>query len=426
MSTPPTRVELAARLAGIRTTREAYEAGAPAPIVNDANTPRPIVVRLADVTPEVVRWLWMSRLALGKLTLLIGDPGLGKSWITLFIAAALSVGRRWPDGTEAPPPMNTLLLTAEDGLSDTIRPRLDALGADPARIHHLAVLKAGDQERCVQLADIAMIEQAIVETDARLLIVDPVSAYVGQTDSHKDAPVRSLLAPLAAMVERRGVAALGVMHLKKNAQGPAVHRVGGSIAFAAAARIVLAVAADHERGGRRVLASVKQNLAIDPPALGYSLEEGRLVWDAEPVPDVDINALLSGPGDHRERGEQTDAEHLISGLLEDHTLWPLDAKDAIDAAQAQGIPDRTMRWTARRMGIRIARTGFGRGGKWLWHRPDAIPAIVEASSPRTDTVAAIAAIQNPEQIAANNNIEAIKNPPPRAREADAYDDDASF
>jgi uncharacterized protein YbjT (DUF2867 family) len=181
-----------------------------------------------------------------------------------------------PDDAPANAPCNVILLSAEDGVADTIRPRLDALGADVARIHHLAVLRAGEHERAIQLADTAALEWAIRETGARLMVIDPIAAYLGSTDAHRDAEVRGLMAPLAALAERTNAAILGLMHLAKSTQRPAIYRAVGSIAFAAAARIVLAVAADPERDDRRIMAPIKSNLAAAPPALAYTLSDG--VW----------------------------------------------------------------------------------------------------------------------------------------------------
>jgi hypothetical protein len=277
----------------------------------------------------------------------------------------------------------------------------------------------------VQLVDVKPIEQALLETDSRVLIVDPVSAYVGETDSHKDAPVRGLLAPLAAMAERRGVALLAVMHLKKEAKGPAIHRVGGSIAFGAAARIVLAVAQDQERGGRRVLASVKQNLAPEPPALVYALDNGRLTWGAEPVSGLDIDALLNGPGTPSDQAEQTEAEQIIQGLLEDDSAWPMDAQDARRTGEAHGVHERTFRRTAKRMGIRITRVGFGRAGRWVWHRPPIEDTPVRYS-PRPPSVSPMSSMSEQAVKEDTNNIEDKKNGFSRAREGDEKDPDEQF
>jgi hypothetical protein len=324
----------------------------------------PIIVRLADVRPESVTWLWPRRVAAGKLALLVGDPGLGKSWITLDVAARVSSGGEWPDGGVAIDG-DVVLLSAEDGLADTIRPRLDALGANVKRIHHLAVLRAGDSERGVQLADIAALEQAIHHTGARLLVIDPMSAYHGSTDSHRDAEVRGLMAPLALVAERTGVAILGVMHLAKGAQRPAIYRAVGSIAFAAAARIVLAVAADPERDDRRIMAPIKSNLSTPPAALAYMLTDGGLTWLADPVSDVDINALLAGPWQNGEDRRQADA--WLRELLRDGEM---QSRQIEEAASDAGIPRRTLFRAKARLHIDAVRIGgVGAGGQWYWRLP---------------------------------------------------------
>ncbi len=320
----------------------------------------PQCVRVADVQPEAVSWCWPGRVAAGKLAILVGDPGLGKSWITLDIAARVSAGRSWPDGA----PADVLLLSAEDGLADTIRPRLDALGADVTRVYHLAVLKAGDHERAIQLADVAALEAAIRLTAARVLIIDPVSAYLGATDSHRDAEVRGLLAPLAALAERTSVAILGVMHLAKSGQRPAIYRAIGSIAFAAAARIALAVARDPEREDRRLLVPVKSNLSAPPAALAYALTDGRLTWEPEPVADVDVDALLNGPPLDRE--ERREADAWLRGMLTD---GPVASKSLETSAREAGLAWRTVRRAKDRIGAEAELLGYGRQGKWYWRLP---------------------------------------------------------
>ncbi|MCC7177064.1 MAG: AAA family ATPase [Acidobacteria bacterium] len=367
----------------------------------------PVLTRLADVQPETVAWLWPGRLAAGKITLLVGDPGLGKSWLACDIAARASTGRPWPDGAAGSAPVNVLMLSAEDGLADTIRPRLDDLGADVTRVHHLAVLRCGDAERPVLLSDVDAIEAALDQTGARILTVDPLSAYTGRVDTHRDADVRGLLAPLAALAERRGVAVCGVMHLGKSTQRPALYRAAGSIAFTAAARIVLAVAADPAQSERRILAPVKSNLSRPPEALAYTLADGRLVWDGAPVA-IDVETLLAGPQTGPDRDEQTDAEAVIAELLADASAWPMPAREAQQAGEAQGIHERTMRRTARRMGIRIERVGFGSRGRWVWHRPLAIGDIPASPSPVAESVSGMSAMRDHTHIQDNNNIEDTK------------------
>lgn len=343
----------------------------PHPADDHSSAPQLVSVCMADVIPENVEWLWPGRLAVGKLTLIIGDPGLGKSWVTLYCAAQLSRGRAWADGT-MPPVVTSLLITAEDGVADTIRPRLNALDADCSRVHHASVLRTGKQERAIQLADIDAIEKEMVKRNAGLLVLDPVSAYLGKTDSHRDADVRGLLAPLAAVLEKRRAAGLVVMHLRKNTNGAAIHRAGGSIGFVGAARMVLAVAQDpeDEDGERRLLAPVKQNLTKPPDTLAFSIDDGQLLWSAEPV-DVDIDTILAGRPKGKQREEhQSAAEEFLRELLADESRWPFDRNEAIRLGEAAGIKERTLRYTAHKIGIWPKRQGFGPGSHVRWHRPD--------------------------------------------------------
>jgi putative DNA primase/helicase len=325
-----------------------------------------IITRVANVAPQPVEWRWQGRLAARKLTLLVGDPGLGKSWVSLDIAARESKGKPWPDSRPRRESGDVLLLSAEDGVADTIRPRLDALGADTRRIH---VISARDQGRGVQLADVARLRQAITHTNARVVVVDPVSAYLGSIDSHRDTEVRSILAPLVAMAEQTGVAVLGVMHLSKGAQRSTIYRVCGSIGFSAAARLVLAVAEDPARQGRCILWPLKNNLGPKVSPLAYTVQDGGLQWETTPVSDVNVEQLLMGPPEGS-AGDEPDAEELLTDLLGDEELkWPIDAAKALAAGAQNGIHPRTMRRTAKKLDLTIQRVGFGRGGEWLWHRP---------------------------------------------------------
>ncbi len=301
-----------------------------------------------------------------------------------------------------------LLLSAEDGLADTIRPRLDRAGGDPRRVHVLTAIRDGKGERPFNLErDINQLVDAIARVRPILVGLDPVTAYLGSTDAHRDGEVRGLLAPLVAELECAHIALLAVGHLSKDAQRAALHRPGGSIGFVAAARVVLAVAADPHAPERRVIASLKNNLATPSASLAFTFgPTGRLIFDAAPV-DISADALLRPLVDVE---HQTDAESVIRDLLDDDD-WPLDAKRALDAGQAHGIADRTLRWTAKRLGIRISRVGFGSRGRWVWHRP--IDATV---APKHSVLAPIAPLREPEQIPAKQNKEATKSSFPRARE----------
>jgi hypothetical protein len=326
----------------------------------------PVVVRLDTVAPELVEWIWPGRIPRGKLTLLIGDPGLGKSFLALDIAARVSRGAVWPDGGRAPLGA-IVLLSAEDGLSDTIRPRLDKLNADVGRIHALTAMREAGVDRGFSLeTDLERLGTVIESTGAALVGIDPLSAYLGDRDSYKDSEIRGLLGPLAALAERTRVAIVAIIHLTKDQQRKALFRALGSIAFVAAARVVLAIGKDPEDEERRILVPVKNNLATPSPALAFTLKRGMLEWYAEPVKGVDADALLSPASE--ERGERQDADSLLGSLLADGEIASVDV---MRAADANGISRATLFRAKRRLGISARHVGQPgrRGGAWFWSLP---------------------------------------------------------
>jgi len=232
-------------------------------------------VCLADVVPEQVAWLWPGRIPAGKIVTLDGDPGLGKSALALTVAAIVSHGGVWPDGTGCEPAGDVLIMTAEDGVADTIRPRLDAAHADLSRIH---VIDHGFDERgeptALSLADTEQIERHITETGAQLLVIDVLMAYL-PGDAYRDQDVRKALTPLAKVAERTGCAMLLLRHLRKSKGGDPVHSGAGSIGIVGAARAGFVVTRDPDCDDVRILASVKSNLAICPKSLSYRLISGR-------------------------------------------------------------------------------------------------------------------------------------------------------
>jgi len=339
----------------------------------------PDLVCLADVTPETVSWLWPGRFPRGKLSLIIGDPGQGKSCLTMDMAARVSKVLEWPDGGQAPSG-GVVLLTAEDGLADTIRPRLDAMGAAVARVVALRGVKRSGEATPApfRLAeDLAHLETAIKSVGAVLVVVDPVSAYLGKADSYKDAEVRGVLAPLAALAERTGVTVVAVMHLTKDAQRKVLYRAQASIAFVAAARAVFAVAEDPENPERRLFLPVKNNLGPKPPGLAFRLvpagDGARVEWDAGPV-TVDADAALAGPEAAQERGELEEAEDFLKDTL---AAGPVAAKEVFRQARAAGIAPRTLNRAKQRLGVIAKKDGF-KGG-WIWSLPPKIANIANLS-----------------------------------------------
>jgi len=353
----------------VRRTAVAPQAPAQAaPILFD---PVPVTVRLSDVRPETVRWLWPGRIALGKLTLLCGDPGLGKSFVTLDLAARVSSGKCWPDLPLVPNPVGgVVLLSAEDDLADTIRPRLDAAGADPSRVVALQAVRrmqpgGGAREDYFDLTeDLPALEAAIrATTDCRLVVIDPLTAYLGKTDSHKNAEVRAVLARLFDLAARHKAAVLAVTHLNKAGGLPAVYRAMGSLAFVAAARAVWAVVRDEEdqTGRRRMFLPIKNNINADGSGLAYALEPvgdaARVAWETEPV-NIRADEALGGG---RTAAVRDDARRFVIETLKAHGGDML-SDELSEAAEAEGISPRTLRRAKDAVAENYKEKG--RGGRW--------------------------------------------------------------
>ncbi|MBI4491733.1 MAG: AAA family ATPase [Chloroflexi bacterium] len=368
-------------------TRNGQDHAAPPATTMPPPQPAPatgaVLVSLADVQPERVSWLWPGRVPLGKLTVLDGDPGLGKSAITTDLAARVSVGGTMPDGarSDLDGPAGVVLLSAEDDLADTIRPRLDAAGADVSRIVALkAVLRlepSPDPERPATarpdlptVADLDAIREAIARVDARLVVVDPVMAFLpSATNSFRDADVRRVLAPLAALAAETDVAVVAVRHLNKATGGNPLYRGGGSIGIIGAVRSGLLVAPDPDLpdGARRILASSKSNLSEPPPALAYHLEAVaggavRVVWEG--AVQHTASSLLAQSADGEERGALAEARDFLRELLAD---GPSPAKDVQREARAAGISEITLRRAKTALGITPTKQGMA--GPWTWQLP---------------------------------------------------------
>lgn len=332
----------------------------------------PQVVRLGDVEPEPVIWLWNGYIVRGKVNLIAGDPGLGKSWVTLDIAARLTVGGETPDRQHRMEQGAVVLLTAEDGLADTVRPRIDVQGGDASLVHVLeGIVDPDGQERLPSLVeDIATLEQLVLSVHARLVIIDPVNAYLGRTDSHVDAQIRRVLTPLAKMAERTGAAIVVVMHLNQSTLQPALYRVQGSIGYVGAARSVLLMVRDKDNPALRIMAPIKANLVGEMPALSFTItDEPALSWQG--AVEVDIAELLAASSPE-EQGAREEAKRFLGEMLADGEA---PGTEVVKEARECGISEKTLRRAAKDMGVDIARVGqVGKrgGGVWIWRLPEGV------------------------------------------------------
>ena len=360
-----------------------------------------LVVRASDVEPEAVEWLWPGRVPFGKVTLLEGDPGLGKSTIALDLAARLTLGNPMPDGSKPAMAGGVVVLSAEDGASDTIRPRLEAAGAALQWVGIVEGVAYPDgTEDLVTLPDhLEAVRGAIAAITARLVIVDPLAAYLGGgVNTHRDHHVRRALAPLHQLAGETGAAVLISRHLNKSLGGSAMYRGGGSIGIIGAARSALLAALDPDDAGspeeerRRVLAVVKSNLCKRAPSLSYRMVEAdngavRIEWLGQSQHRAD--ALVAVPADDEERTAVEELREYLRGVLAD---GPRPAADLLrDALRQFGVTERTVRRARAALGVVVDREGFGPGSRVLWSLPKPIPDVPGGMSgvetPPTETPA---------------------------------------
>ena len=334
----------------------------------------------AEILPEKIDWLWVGRIARGKHTCVAGEPGTGKSQLSIAIIAAITAGGDWPCGEGRAPLGNVIILSAEDGTADTIIPRLIAAGADLSRVHVVSAVRdaEGNRHAFNLQNDLSLLERKIAEIgDVALVVVDPVSSYLGKADSHKNSEVRGVLEPLSEMAERMRVAILSITHFSKsgsNSTTKALHRFIGSIAFTGAPRAAFAVIEDAEQDGRRLFLHAKNNLAPAPQGLAFWLEQtivggdivaSRISWDGEPVTITANEAMAADAGGTQTRNAVVEAAEFLEALL---VNGPLPATQVKVEADAAGHSWATIKRAKKAAGIEACREGgTADKGRWLWH-----------------------------------------------------------
>jgi hypothetical protein len=342
-------------------------------------TTEAIVVRLSDVQEREVEWLWPNRIPLGKLTLLAGDPGLGKSFVMVDMAARVSTGTGWPDCYDQPQPVGSVIMfNCEDDIADTVLPRLKRAGGDPSKVIALQGIatidgESGERRQRGFSFDVdlpKLIEVLEVNSDVRLVVIDPVSAYCGATDSHKNADIRAMLAPLSDMASQYRVAVVMVTHLAKGSGGKAVYRAMGSLAFAAAARAVWYVAKDHDDDKRRLILLTKINIAVEAAGLAYRLQDGAVCWAETPVVmTADEHLAKETRPERKPRGssEQGEAvQQAADWLVEKLTGCSMHSKVVKQLADDADIAPATLKRAKKLAKVKSLRSGFGEKSVVWW------------------------------------------------------------
>jgi hypothetical protein len=314
----------------------------------------PLFRPLSALSSRAVEWLWPGHLPLGKLAILEGDPGLGKSLAALDLCARLSRGRPWPDGSPSPGPGASVFLDGEDDEEDTVKPRLLALGADTDRVF---APDRRDDELAVPLSlpsQIAALDRAVEQAQARLVVIDPVTAFFDAgVNLLVDASVRRALAPLAALARRHACAVVLVRHLNKTSGAPAIYRGLASIGLVSVCRTAWLVAEAAPGSRRRVLAQVKNNLAAPQPSLAFEVTQpdgGAVALDWLGPVEATADGLL---GQARRRGRVPLALPTATAFLEDLLAdGPRPAHEVWERARAEGISEMTLKRAKKELEVR--------------------------------------------------------------------------
>ena len=276
-------------LKGLRTLETELEKHLPEiPADKETEKPKSLglrVLKSSQVQPELIEWLWKDRIPLGKLTLFSGNPDVGKSLVSLDVAARLSCGKDFPDGKNTLGACDVLILAAEDDPADTIVPRLMAAGADLDRIHLLDGTNVSDMERSFALdSDVQLLREHLAENpEIRLVIVDPISNYLGSAELNKETELRKVLTPLVNVARDAECAVLTIAHFNKQLGTDAIHKVGGAVGLVGIQRMAWAFTKNPDDPDARLMLRIKGNISANSKGLGYRTSGKEISIQGQPA-----------------------------------------------------------------------------------------------------------------------------------------------
>jgi len=327
------------------------------------NIHAPKLRNLADIPAEAVTWLWHPYIPYAKITSVEGDPGEGKSHICLAIATPITLGKPISPGAKPVPLGTVLIISAEDGLGDTVRPRLERLGANISQVFVIDGLFSFDEK------GVALLENYIDRVRPSLVIIDPLIAYMGrELSSNQGNHVRAVMALLNDLAQKYGPAILTVRHLNKSPSGKAIYRGAGSIDFTAAARSVLLVGSDPETQEHAIV-HLKHNLSEQGKSINFSLNDDYFTWGGES--DMTAEDILASASQSNALGK---AKEFLSTILESGPMkWEEIKKEADSRGE---FKERTLKTAKANLGVvsyNVPEKGKRGAGPWYWRLPGQLP-----------------------------------------------------
>ncbi|MCU6758246.1 AAA family ATPase [Waltera acetigignens] len=309
------------------------------------------MIRMSEVQSQEIEWLWYPFIPYGKLTIIQGDPGDGKTTMVLNLAAKLSKGEALDENMKVTEPVNVIYQTAEDGLADTVKPRLELAGADCERI-----IVIDESDKSLSMVD-ERLEQAIVRTGARLLILDPIQAYLGGgMDMNRANEARDMTKKLGALAEKTKCAIILIGHMNKASGNKAAYRGMGSIDFFAVARSVLLVGRVEGESNTRAVVQIKNNLAAFGHPKAFALSEDGVKWLGDY--EITVDEVLGGITPKANKMEQ--AKQMLRELAE--TQSAVLSNEIFDRANELGISKRTLENAKKELGVQTRKIN----NAWYW------------------------------------------------------------
>ena len=309
------------------------------------------MIRMSEVQSQEIEWLWYPFIPYGKLTIIQGDPGDGKTTMVLNLAAKLSKGEALDENMKVTEPVNVIYQTAEDGLADTVKPRLELAGADCERI-----IVIDESDKSLSMVD-ERLEEAIVRTGARLLILDPIQAYLGGgMDMNRANEARDMTKKLGALAEKTKCAIILIGHMNKASGNKAAYRGMGSIDFFAVARSVLLVGRVEGKPNTRAVVQIKNNLAAFGHPKAFALSEEGFQWIGDY--EITVDEVLGGIAPKANKMEL--AKQMLRELAETHSA--VLSNEIFDRADELGISKRTLENAKKELGIRARKIN----NAWYW------------------------------------------------------------